>query len=142
MTGGARFSWVRVIVGVIAAEALPVLALVAVVLVYSLMRNADSPTPEEFAPMAGDWVGPIGGFLATFFFARWAARRASARPVAHGLAIGVGTALLDFSLGVLLSGAGAIVPLFFISNAGRIVAGLLGGWLGANRNMPDAQSSL
>ena len=74
------------------------LALFAVVLVYSFTRNADSPTPEAFAPMAGNWVGPIGGFLATLFFARWAARRASNLPVAHGVAIGVGTALLDFTL--------------------------------------------
>jgi hypothetical protein len=134
MSSGARFGLVRVIVGIVAAEALPVLALVIVVLMYGLARNAESPTPEEFAPVAGTWVGPIGGFLATLFIARWAARRASKRPIAHGAAIGAGTAMLDFGIGFLSVGGGAIQPLFFISNAGRILAGVLGGWLGARRS--------
>ena len=139
MTNGARFGWGRVILGIIASEALPVLALVLVVGVYSAMRRADSPTPEEFAPIAGEWVGPIGGFLATLFFSRWAASRATVRPIAHGAAVGLGTAILDVSIGIMLGGAGAILLVFVVSNVGRIVAGFLGGWLGARRgNLADA----
>lgn len=133
MSSGARFGWGRVILGVVASEALPVLALVVVVIVYGFVRHADSPTPEEFAPIAGTWVGPIGGFLATLLFAHWAARRAGERPIAHGGAIGVGTALFDFSLGILLGGGETIQPVFLFSNGGRIIAGFLGGWLGARR---------
>jgi hypothetical protein len=54
--------------------------------------------------------------------------------IAHGVA----TALLDFSLGILLAGAGAIQPLFFLSNGGRILAGVLGGWLAARRSGGDS----
>jgi hypothetical protein len=76
MTGRARFRWGRVIGAIILAEALPILLLVAVVFVYGFLRKEGSPSPAEFAPRAGNWVGPIGGFVATLLFAWWAARRA------------------------------------------------------------------
>jgi hypothetical protein len=128
MTGGARFRWGPVIAAIILAEALPILVLVAVVFVYGFLRKEGSPSPAEFAPRAGNWVGPIGGFVATFLFAWWAARRAPARRVAHGTVVGIGAALLDFGLALLLAGTNAIQPLLFLSNAGRILAGILGGW--------------
>lgn len=129
MTGGARFRWGRVIAAIVVAEALPILLLVVVVLVYEFLRKEDSPSPEEFAPRAGAWVGPIGGFVATLLFAWWAARRAPARKLAHGTAVGIGAALLDFGLSLLLAGTGAIQALVFASDCGRILAGVLGGGL-------------
>jgi hypothetical protein len=129
MASSARFRWGRIVLAVIAAEVLPILLLVLVVVVYSAIRPAGSRSPEAFAPQAGMWVGPIGGFLATLLFSWWAARRAQPRQLMHGTAVGLGTAVLDFSLGFLLGGGGAIEPVFFLSNAGRIIAGILGGWL-------------
>jgi hypothetical protein len=131
MAGSARIRWGRILLAIIAAEAVPILLLVLVVVVYSAIRPAGSQSPEAFAPQAGMWVGPIGGFLATLLFSWWAARRAQPRQLVHGAAVGLGTAVLDFSLGVLLGGGGAIEPVFFFSNVGRIIAGLLGGWLAA-----------
>jgi hypothetical protein len=127
--GGPRFSRMRVVVAVVLAEALPILLLVAILVVYGAVRQKDSLSPAEFAPLAGNWVGPIGGFFATLLVAWWAARRAQKHRVLHGTAVGAGTAVLDFGLAILLAGAGAIQPVFFISNAGRILAGVLGGWL-------------
>jgi hypothetical protein len=129
MSDGRRLKWAGIVGAVIAAEVLPVLALVAVVLVYGFVRKPDSLSPEQFAPAAGAWIGPIGGFLATLAFARWAARRAPQRRMAHGTAVGVGTALLDFGTAILLTGGTAISGLLFLSNGGRIVAGAIGGWL-------------
>ena len=68
-----RRNKVRIVVAVILAETLPILVLVAVIFVYSFFRQPDSLTPDEFAPRAGMWVGPIGGFLAVFLFAWWVA---------------------------------------------------------------------
>jgi hypothetical protein len=127
MSGITRLKWVRIVAGAIAAEALPILVLVAIVFVYGFVRKPDALSPEEFAPLAGAWVGPIGGFLATGWFARWAARRAPQNPIAHGVVVGVVTALLDIGIA---AGAGAISPLILVSNCGRLAAGLLGGWLG------------
>jgi len=127
--GGPRFSKMRVVVAIVLAEALPIVLLVAIVFAYGAVRQKDSLSPAEFAPLAGNWVGPIGGFLATLLFAWWAARSVPKQRLAHGTIVGVGTAVLDLGLGMLLGGAAAIRPIFFVSNAGRILAGVLGGWL-------------
>jgi hypothetical protein len=141
MAGGVGFNGIRVVVAVILAVTLPILVLVAIVFVYGAVRQTGSLSPEEFAPRAGLWVGPIGGFAATLLFAWWTARRASERKVLHGTAVGVGTALLDFGLDILLVGAGAIQPVFFLSNGGRILAGVLGGWLATQRLGDDSSLS-
>jgi hypothetical protein len=133
MPGSAGFNWIRVVVAVILAEMLSLLLLDATVVVYSVIRQTGSLSLEAFAPRAAMWVGPIGGFLATLLFAWWAARRASEQKIMHGAAVGVGTALLDFGLGIVLVGGDAIHPVFFLSNGGRIVAGVLGGWLASRR---------
>ena len=57
--------------------------------------------------------------------------------VRYGTAVGVGTALLDVGLGILLGGMGAIQLVFFLSNGGRIVAGVLAGWLATRRSSDD-----
>jgi hypothetical protein len=69
--------------------------------------------------------------LATMLFAMWAAKRNPQSPVAQGTAVGVGTALLDLALAMLLTAGAGIGVLLFVSNAGRIVAGILGGRLAA-----------
>jgi hypothetical protein len=138
MSNGARFQTKRVLWAVILAEALPILVLVAIVFIYGAIRQKDSLSPEAFAPRAGAWVGPIGGFLATLLFAWWTARRAPERKLVHGTAVGVGTALLDLLLGLLLGGFAAIEPLLVVSNAGRVLAGVLGGWLASRRSAETA----
>jgi hypothetical protein len=134
MVSGARFNGIRVFMAVILAEIVPILLLVAVIFVYSVIRQTESLSPQEFAPRAGMWVGPIGGFLATCLFAWWAARRAPERRMLYGMAVGIGTALLDLGLGILLGGASAIHAIFFLSNGGRVLAGVLGGWLATRRS--------
>jgi fructose-specific phosphotransferase system IIC component len=127
-TVSIKLRWLRVAIAVFSAEALPVLALVGVVVVYGFMRKENSLTPEEFAPLAGNWVGPIGGFIATFSMAWWAARTAHGLQVKHGLAVGVGTALLDLSLALAMSDGATASILLAVSNTGRIIAGFLGGY--------------
>jgi hypothetical protein len=138
MAGGKGYNRYRIVSAVILAETLPILLLVAIVFIYSTIRKPDSLPPGAFAPLAGMWVGPIGGFLATLLFAWWAARHAPDRRVAHGTAVGVGTALLDLGLGILLGGRGAIHPVLFLSNSGRILAGALGGRLATRRSSADS----
>jgi hypothetical protein len=129
MGNGGRFRWGRVVVAVIAAEALPILLLVVVVFVYGLVRRAGSRPPEEFAPVAGMWVGPIGGFVAVLLMALWAAKRASHAPILHGLAVGIGAAVLDLGLGIMMGGSEPVHPVLYWSTGGRVLAGVLGGWM-------------
>jgi hypothetical protein len=130
-----KFRWRRVLVAIFFAELLPILLLVAIVMVYAFVSDqtqSDSMNPEEFAPIAGNWVGPIGGFFATMCLSIWAAWVVPKRAFSYGLAVGAGTAMLDFSLAVLVGGL-AISPLLVLSNCGRILAGFLGGLVVSRR---------
>lgn len=129
MGNQVRFLWTRVIVAIFGAELLPVLLLIGVVVVFASMIDQTQPgtmRPEEFAPLAGNWVGPIGGFVATFLMSYWTARAMPERAMRHGLAVGAGTAMLDLGLGVAMGGD-ALPLLFLLSNCGRVLAGALGG---------------
>ena len=131
-----NFRFLRVLAAIVVAELLPILLLVTIVLVYGLVSDQtqpDSMTPDEFAPIAGNWVGPIGGFFATMLLSWWAARVITERALAHGIAVGVGTAMLDLSLGLLMGG-GAMLALLILSNSGRILAGFVGGVVASRRH--------
>jgi hypothetical protein len=130
-----NFRLVRVLVAIVVAELLPILLLVAIVMVYAFASDQtrpDSMKPEEFAPIAGNWVGPIGGFIATMCLSLWAARVVPKRALYHGFAVGAGAAMLDFSIAVLIGG-GEVSPLLVFSNCGRVLAGLLGGFVASRQ---------
>ena len=98
-----RLNWIRVVVAVILAEMLPILLLIAIVSVYSLIRQKESLSPKSSRrspatgsdPSAASWRpcclrgGPHAALEQRFM---------------HGMAVGVGTALLDLGLGILLGG--------------------------------------
>ncbi len=131
-----KFRWLRALIAIVVAELLPILLLVAIVMVYAFASDQtrpDSMKPEEFAPIAGNWVGPIGGFIATMCLSWWAARAVPKRALLHGFAVGGGAAVLDFILAIALGGGGAISPLLAFSNCGRILAGLLGGFVASQQ---------
>lgn len=128
-TQSSKFRWWTVVTACVLAEIIPVLVLIFVVMLYSMVRKDDSLSPEEFAPMAGNWVGPIAGFFVTGLMGFWAGRRAVFKPLQHGMAVGIGTALLDLMIATGLTGELMLSGLLVASNTGRIVAGTLGGFL-------------
>jgi hypothetical protein len=128
MEQNAGFAWTRVLLAAMGAVLAPIVALVGILIVYGMLRQPGWLTPQEFAPVAGAWVGPIGGFLATLLLSFWTARRAGARPIQHGMAVGGLSALLDYVVGIHLLGA-PFQAFYLIFYGGRVVAGLLGGWL-------------
>lgn len=127
MKTGRHIRWIRIVVAAVGAVIVPILVLVGILVVYGMTRRPDSPTPEAFAPMAGEWVGPIGGFLATILLAFWASRWPGDRPLAHGLVVGLLSAALDHVAGVLILGA-PFQTIYLLYYAGRVLAGLIGGW--------------
>jgi len=118
-------SWGRSIIAVLLGEALPILALVTLVAVAG---PADPTEAGEFARRAGAWVGPVGGALAVLGLSWWAGAKSS-RPVLQGAGIGLAVAALD--LGILYSSGEPFQWLFVLSNSGKVIAGILGGWLAA-----------
>ena len=119
----------RIALATLASELTPILLLVVVVLIYET-TGVDPEARQAFAERVGMWLGPIVGAIATFGFGFLAARGTD-RPLLHGIIVGVAVALLD---AVLIFAPGTkFVPLFAVSWAGKILAGVMAGLLAARR---------
>lgn len=120
-----RIQWPRAIAATLIAEAVGVIALIALVAAFG-PPGFEEATP--FAQRLGTYVGPISGFVLCLIGGWWTAKAAAVPDrVVNGAAMGVTAAVLDIGLSFALGGH--FVPLLAYSNIGRIVAGTLGGWL-------------
>jgi len=129
MSGNNGIRIGRITLATIAGELTPILLLVIVVLVYET-TGVDAQTRQAFAERVGMWLGPIAGAISSFGFGFLAARGTD-RPLLHGTLVGVAIALLD---AVLIFAPGAtFIPLFAVSWAGKILAGVAAGLLAARR---------
>jgi hypothetical protein len=115
-------TWWRFLLSVIAAEAVPILLLVLAMVPVGMKLGAQPS--QETAAAWGAWIGPIGGALATGFFA-WLLARSSIRPVQVGLALGIAVGLLD--LGLIAAQRVPFRWVFAVSVLARILGGMLGG---------------
>ena len=116
--------WVgRIVMAAVAAEVLGVFALVVLVV---LSGPDDQSQTQQFAERLGAWVGPLSGFLLCLLGGYWVARN-SGNPIRNGLCMGVAAVLLD--LAVALAIGATFAPLLFLSNAGRVIGGTVGGYI-------------
>jgi uncharacterized protein YndB with AHSA1/START domain len=118
--------WVSILLGGVLAEAAAILALV---LIVALVGPADAAAAQAYAERLGEWVGPIGGATAALVAAFLVARGAAGVELATGTAVGIVAASVDVA--ILAASRAPFQPLFIVSNAGRILAGGIGGWLAA-----------
>jgi len=126
-------NWPRAVGAVVVGEIVPILLLVSFV---ALWGPSDVSEADLFARRAGAWIGPIAGAATVLLVAWWAGSRSS-RPVLQGAGIGLALALIDFA--ILVSAGEPLVGLFVVSNGGKVLAGMLGGWLAARgRQRPSA----
>jgi hypothetical protein len=116
--------WGRIIVAAVLAE---VAAVAAVVLAVALFGPDTQEAAEAYAMKIARWLGPVAGACATFAGAIIVAKGAPDRALAHGVAVGCCIALIDAAL--LVGGGATFEWLFVASDAGRIAAGALGGWV-------------
>ena len=113
----------RIVMAAVAAEVLGVFALVVLVV---LSCPDDQSQTQQFAERLGAWGGPLSGFLLCLLGGYWVARN-SGNPIRNGLCMGVAAALLD--LAVALAIGATFAPLLFLSNAGRVIGGTVGGYI-------------
>jgi AraC-like DNA-binding protein len=91
---------------------------------HELVTDAVGPCIGLFARSGGRWMGPIGGALATFFAAGWAAA-GSERPL--WIAAWVGGLVAAFGALVLSGTTAGIEWIHGVSYAGKMLAALLAG---------------
>ena len=120
----------RFALGVVAAEAAPVLLLVVAMLFVGLAIGGQPS--QETAAAWGSWIGPIGGALSAGIVARMLAR-SSNRPVHLGIALGLAVALFDLGLTLLAAQGAPFRLLFVVSALARLAGGGLGGFAAARR---------
>ena len=123
----------RFVFGVLAAEAAPVLALVAAMFVVGtkIGRQPSQATAEAW----GAWIGPLGGTLAAAIVGRILAR-ASDRPMRAGIGFGAAVACFDLGLTLLATQGSSFRLLYAISALARLAGGALGGFAVARRSPP------
>jgi hypothetical protein len=114
----------RVVIAALLAEALAIVCLVVLVALFGPDERAAA---QAYAARLGNWVGPISGFALTLLGGWWASRVLERDQVLNGLAVGVIGAAIDIAL--LVASGTAFQALFAASNAGRVLAGALGGLL-------------
>ena len=118
----------RFAVGVIAAEAVPILLLV--IAMFFVGTAIGGRPSQETATAWGSWIGPIGGALSTAVVA-WMLARPGSSPVQAGIALGVAVGVLDLALTLMATTGEPFRPLFAISALTRIAGGWMGGVLAA-----------
>lgn len=112
---------------VIAALVIEALAIALLFVLVALFGPNDGVAAQAYAERLGQWVGPIGGAILCLWGGWWLTSNLSAGHVRNGLVLGAAVAVIDIAL-LVLSGA-AFQVVFVASNAARLIAGALGGWL-------------
>jgi hypothetical protein len=121
-----KLRWRRILLGVLVAEVVPIVVLVAMVAVSG---SREATQAQAFAASVGRGVGPVGGAILTFIMSAWAGWPVPALALRHGLALGGLAAAIDLS--IILAAGTPFELLFGVSNAGRVIAGALGGQVAA-----------
>src|SRR6185295_3071992 len=109
-----RIRWGRVILAAVAAEVLVILSLLAASAVFKV--------PGE---VAGYYVAPPVGAIATFLMVLWVARKLESRFVLHGVLVGLVEVALTF--GFIFTAKPEDRLMYIVSFVLRIVGGYLGG---------------
>ena len=121
-----QLRWRRILLGLLVAEAVPIGLLIAMVAVFGPREAGQA---QAYAASLGRSVGPIAGGIMTFIMSAWAGWPVPALALRHGLALGGLAAALDLSL--IFATETPFELLFGVSNAGRVIAGALGGLVAA-----------
>jgi hypothetical protein len=115
---------IRLILAVIAAELAPILLLVATVAAFG---PPELEQAKHFAVVMGRWIGPIAGAVCAYLAAYGIGRLAPERALSDGIIVGLCLAALDAVL--LFRGDASFEWLYVGSNAAKVIAATLGGWL-------------
>jgi hypothetical protein len=124
-----KIRWIRMIVGAIAAEVLAILILICIVAIFGPRNQAQA---QAYAEKMGQWVGPLAGVVLSFLGALWVNRGLPSGHLLHGFLFGLIYALVDVAL--LLAMQAPFMWLFVASDGGKLLAGIVGGWVAKQKN--------
>lgn len=115
------------------------LATLALIMVLRLMHGYSVRAYDAQLSTVGRTTFPVGVFASLLVFSWWVARKAPARPIAHGLLVGV-VAVLVYEL--LTIGIPVPVTWSYVGvHALKLLGGVAGGWIAARRLRPLNRST-
>ena len=126
-----RISWVRLLIGALLVE---IGAIIVLVVFVAIFGPNEYHAAQVYAERIGLWVGPIAGAILTFIGALVVTRRLRQGRVLHGTLFGLCVVLVDVT--ILLAMKAPFEWIFVISDAGKLIAGYLGGVLSARCESP------
>jgi hypothetical protein len=118
---------IRIGLIVILGFSVEVLAVAILAVLVAIFGPRQPTAVQAYAEHLGQWVGPTASAVLCFWGARWLGRRVSNWPILHGFLVGATAAAIDFASVIPLGGT--FQSLIFVSCAGRLIAGTLGGWV-------------
>ena len=128
-----KIRWIKIIAGAIAAEVTAILILICLVAIFG---PKDYGQAQAFAERLGTWVGPLAGVVLSFLGALWVSRGLASGHLLHGTLFGLVYALLDAAL--IVAAQAPFAWLFVASDAGKLLAGIAGGFVAAAKSKNPA----
>jgi hypothetical protein len=135
-----RGRWLRAIAYGLLAEIATILTIVVIVLThrYLVARGLSEAGYTTFGEHVGATVGPVGGTIFTFVFARRLMPRIPSGFVAHGIVVAL--AAIALSVGGSIAGHHGLPAGYTVASALKIIAGASAGYfyersLGRNRTV-------
>jgi hypothetical protein len=121
--------WLRAVGYGLLAEIATILTIVVLVLAYKYLfgRGLSEAEYAAFGQHVGATVGPVGGTIYTFLFARRLMPKISSGFVAHGIVVAL--AAIALSIGGSIAGHQGVPAGYTVASALKIIAGALAGYL-------------
>ena len=126
---GRRGRWLRAVAYGLLAEIATIITIVLVVLLYQYVfaRGLTKADYAAFGQRVGAIIGPIGGTLYVFIFARRLMPGVSSGFVAHGIVVAL--AAIALSVGGSIAGHQGVPAGYMLASALKIIAGASAGFL-------------
>lgn len=124
-----KYRWLMAIGCGLLAEIVTIITIVLVVLLYQYIfdRGLTKADYTAFGQRVGAIIGPIGGTLYVFIFARRLMPRVSSAFVAHGIVVAL--AAIALSVGGSIVGHQGVPAGYTLASALKIIAGASAGFL-------------
>lgn len=121
--------WLRAVGNGLLAEISTIITIVLIVLLfkYVLARGLSAAEYTAFGAGVGGIVGPLGGTLYTFLFARRLMPRIVSRFIQHGIVVAF--AAIALSVAGSIAGHQGVPASYLVASALKIAAGALAGLL-------------
>ena len=130
--------WLRAFAYGLLAEVATIITIIVIVMLYRfvLARGLSKTEYDAFGAQVGAIVGPVGGTIWVFVFARLLMRRLESRWVAHGIVVAIGAIVL--SVAGSIAGHQGVPAGYVLASILKLIAGPAAGYLAARRVAPVA----